>query len=164
MFATYSPPRILISKLDNHSTDAATSNHLYLNKNFISKICGFSDWLRLIELLPGMWKWKRLNFCGSGSTLKKEAGRGSKLGSIWLFKEPEAEAFFIKHGAGMRKRKRLNFCGSGSTLKEAENGSKLGSDKLYTELEAEAKNILQLLHPWTNFLIVLQQKMYRNSN
>jgi len=26
--------------------------------------------------------WKRLNFCGSGSTLKKEDGSGSKLGSI----------------------------------------------------------------------------------
>jgi len=24
------------------------------------------------------WKRKRLNFCGSGSTLKKEAGSGSK--------------------------------------------------------------------------------------
>jgi len=32
----------------------------------------------------GMWKrkrLKRLNFCGSGSTLKKEAGSGSKLGN-----------------------------------------------------------------------------------
>jgi len=29
----------------------------------------------------GMWKRKRLNFCGSGSTLKKEAGSGSKLES-----------------------------------------------------------------------------------
>jgi len=29
------------------------------------------------------WKrWKRLNFCGSGSTFKKEAGSGSELGSI----------------------------------------------------------------------------------
>jgi len=36
--------------------------------------------------------WKRLNFCGSGSTLKKEAGRGSKLGSDQLFSELEAEA------------------------------------------------------------------------
>jgi len=41
--------------------------------------------------------------------------------------EPEAEAFFIKHGAGMWKR--LIFCGSGSTLKkEAGSGSKLESD------------------------------------
>jgi len=63
-----------------------------------------------------MWKRKRLNFCGSGSTLKKEGG--SELGSIWLFEESEAEAFFIKHGAGMWKR--LNFCGSESTLKKLE--------------------------------------------
>jgi len=49
--------------------------------------------------------WKRLKFCRSGNTLKKEAGSGSKLGSIWLFEEPEAEAFFIKHGARMWKRK-----------------------------------------------------------
>jgi len=28
-----------------------------------------------------MWKRKRLNFCRSGSSLKKEAGSGSKLGS-----------------------------------------------------------------------------------
>jgi len=47
--------------------------------------------------------WKRLNFCGSGSTLKKEAR--SELLSIRLFEEPEAEAFFIKRGAGMWKRK-----------------------------------------------------------
>jgi len=44
------------------------------------------------------------------------------------------------------KWKRLNFCGSGSTLKK-EAGSKLGSDQLYTELEAEAKNVLLLPHP-----------------
>jgi len=44
-------------------------------------------------------RWKRLSFCGSGGTLKKEAGSGSELGSILLFEEPEAEAFFIKHGA-----------------------------------------------------------------
>jgi len=37
--------------------------------------------------------------------LKKEAESGRKLGSIWLFEEPEAEAFFIYHGAGMWKRK-----------------------------------------------------------
>jgi len=30
----------------------------------------------------GMWKQKRLNFCGNGRTLKKEAGSESKLGSI----------------------------------------------------------------------------------
>jgi len=37
---------------------------------------------------------KRFNFCGSGSTLKKEAGSGSEFGSIQLFEEPEAKAFF----------------------------------------------------------------------
>jgi len=30
----------------------------------------------------GSWKQKRLNFCGSRSTLKKAAGSGSKPGSI----------------------------------------------------------------------------------
>jgi len=37
----------------------------------------------------GSGSWKRLNFCGSGSTLKKEAGSRSKLGSnfhkTWCF-------------------------------------------------------------------------------
>jgi len=56
--------------------------------------------LKNIKFQPGMWK--RLNFYGSGSTLKKEAGSGSKLGSIWLF--DELEAFFIKHGAGMSRK------------------------------------------------------------
>jgi len=58
------------------------------------------------ECGSGSWKqklWKQLNFCRSGNTLKKEAG--NKLGCIWLFEEPEAEAFFIKHGTGMWKRK-----------------------------------------------------------
>jgi len=40
-----------------------------------------------------------VKFCGSGSTLKKEAGSGSEHGSILIFEEPEAEALFIKHGA-----------------------------------------------------------------
>jgi len=39
-----------------------------------------------VEMLQtGVWKqkwWKQLNFCGSGSTLKKEAESGSKFGSI----------------------------------------------------------------------------------
>jgi len=52
-----------------------------------------------------MWKRKWLNFCESRSTLKKETGSGSKLGSMCCFEEPEAEAFFIKHGAGMWKLK-----------------------------------------------------------
>jgi len=39
--------------------------------------------------------------------------------------------------------------GNGSTLKkEAGSVSKLESDLLYTELEAEAKNIILLPHPW----------------
>jgi len=57
----------------------------------------------------------------------KEAG--SELGSIWLFEEPEA--FFIKHVAHGRdtEAEAVKFSGSESTLKkEAESGSKLGSD------------------------------------
>jgi len=30
----------------------------------------------------GSGSWKRLNFCGSGSTLKKEVGSGNEFGSI----------------------------------------------------------------------------------
>jgi len=30
----------------------------------------------------GSGSWKRLNYSGSGNTLKKEAGSGSELGSI----------------------------------------------------------------------------------
>jgi len=54
--------------------------------------------------------------------------------------EPEAEAFFVKFGAKMWKRKleAVKFCRS---------GRKLGSDKLYTKLEAEAKIILLLPYP-----------------
>jgi len=40
---------------------------------------------RDVEAEAGNWKrkrWKWLNFCGSGSTLKKEAGSRSELGSI----------------------------------------------------------------------------------
>ena len=50
----------------------------------------------------GMWKWKRwkwLIFCGSGSTLIKEVGSGSELGSKSVEKELEAEAFFSKSGS-----------------------------------------------------------------
>ena len=51
------------------------------------------------NLESGMWKRKRkqrkrLNCCGSGSTLMKEVGRGSELGSVSVEKEPEAGAFF----------------------------------------------------------------------
>jgi len=78
--------------------------------------------------------WKRKH-------LKKKAGSGSELGSIWLFAEPEAEAFFIKHEAGMWKRKRwkrLNFCGSGRTLKK-EAGSKQTRKRLRLKKEAGSK-------------------------
>jgi len=37
--------------------------------------------------------------------VEAEVRSGSELGSIWLFEEPEAEVFFIKHGAGMWNRK-----------------------------------------------------------
>ena len=47
----------------------------------------------------GSWKRKRLIFCGSGSTLMKEVGYGSELGSETVEKEPEAEAIFFKSGA-----------------------------------------------------------------
>jgi len=59
---------------------------------------------------------------------------------------------FIKHveaEAVKFLRKRLNSCGS-TLNKEAGIGSKLGSDYLYTELDAEANNIL--LHPHPRFL------------
>ena len=47
----------------------------------------------------GSGSWKRLNFCGSGSTLIKEVGSRSELGSESVEKELEAEAFFSKSGA-----------------------------------------------------------------
>ena len=40
-----------------------------------------------------------INFCGSGSTLMKEVGSGSKLGSESVEKEQEAEAIFSKSAA-----------------------------------------------------------------
>jgi len=59
--------------------------------------------------------WKRKHF-------QERCWKRKQLGSIWLFEELEAEAFFIKHGAGMWKqqqtRRRLTLCGVG-------NGSKL---------------------------------------
>jgi len=39
----------------------------------------------------GMLKRKRLNFCGSGSTLKKQAR--SELGSIWLLRSRKRKHF-----------------------------------------------------------------------
>ena len=46
-------------------------------------------------LQPGMWKRKRLIFCGSGSTLMEEVGSGSES----VENELEAEAIFSKSGA-----------------------------------------------------------------
>jgi len=77
----------------------------------------------------GSGSWKQLNFCGNGGTLKKEAGSGSKLGSIWLFEEPEVDfhktrgrdmevvKFLRKHfeeRSWMQTRKRLTLYGAGS--------------------------------------------------
>jgi len=58
-----------------------------------------THWFMQTLLESGMWK--RLYFCGSrsGSTLKKEVGSRSKLGSIWFFEELEAEALYRKTGA-----------------------------------------------------------------
>ena len=49
-----------------------------------------------------MWKrkwWKWLIFSGNGSTLMKEDGSESELGSKSVEKEPEEEAIFPKSGA-----------------------------------------------------------------
>jgi len=42
-----------------------------------------------------IWKWKRLNFCGSGSTLKKEAG--SRSNQLYMELEAEAKIFYCFH-------------------------------------------------------------------
>jgi len=50
-----------------------------------------------------------------------------------------------------RTRKRPTLSGAGSGSKKSQewrSGSELGSDQLYPEPEAEAKNILLLPHPW----------------
>jgi len=105
-------------------------NKLFKTKSSNRQInCSKSHQISKLLLKPGMWKQKRLNFYGSRSTLKKETGSGSKLGSIWLFEE--LEAFFIKHGAGMWKQ--LNFCESGSTLKK----------KIEAEANSEATSFIQ---------------------
>jgi len=79
-------------------------------------------------------RWKHVNFCGSESTLKREAEIGSKLGSIWLFEEPKA--FFITHwqerGSGSWKRKleaveEVKFLWKRKHFEER-SGIKLGSD------------------------------------
>ena len=49
----------------------------------------------LLEFPAGVWKRKRIISCGSGNTLKKEAG--SELGSMTLQEELEAEAKHFKN-------------------------------------------------------------------
>jgi len=84
-----------------------------------SKGCGSGSWKRK--------RWKRLNFCGSGITLKKEAG--SELGSIFhktWDRDVEAEAVEVVKFLWNRKhfeerswkrkktRKQLTLYGAGS--------------------------------------------------
>jgi len=120
----------------DHNKDTSVTSKLQRSNALIY----FTEHTRDVEACSS-WKrkrWKRLNFCGSGNALKKEAGSGSELGSFWLFEEPGVEAFFINMGQG---------CGSGSG----------GSGYVFVEaealwrkkLEAEAKNIVLLPHPWS---------------
>jgi len=51
----------------------------------------FEPGVRKQKLEAVKFWWKRKHF--------EEAGSRSELGSIWLFEEPGAETFFIKHGA-----------------------------------------------------------------
>ena len=84
-------------------------------------------------LQTGMWKrkwWKRLNFFGSGSTLMKETGSESQLGSK------------ILSGAERGSKK----------FQRWRSGSEPESIKLQEVLEAEALKIWLLSHPglhWT---------------
>jgi len=57
------------SKIHFFSNAFALTGPYPLNLHYFKQGCGSVSWKR----------WKRLNFCGSGSTLKKEAGSGSKL-------------------------------------------------------------------------------------
>ena len=52
-------------------------------------------WRRKLEAEPV----EAVKFSGSGSTLMKEVGSESELGSESIEKEPEAEAIFSKSGA-----------------------------------------------------------------
>jgi len=97
------------------------------NSHFHVEQCSTLNWHQLHIRNRGCGSWKRLNFCGSGSTLKKEAGNGSNLGSVRLFEQPEAEAFFIKHGAGMWKLEAVKFLWKWKHFEEAGSGSNLGS-------------------------------------
>ena len=70
-----------------------------LRHGTVSKTALFQKWYQGCG--SGSWKGKWLIFCGSrsGSTLIKEVGSGSKLGSKSVEKELEAEANFSKSGA-----------------------------------------------------------------
>jgi len=74
-------------------------------------------WKWKLEAVKLLWKqkhfkersWKQKHF-------KERSWKRKRTRKHLIFEEPEAETFFIKHGAGMWKRKRwkqLNFCGSG---------------------------------------------------
>jgi len=49
------------------------------------------------EFKPGMWKRMRLNFCGSRSTLKKEAGREANLEATNFIRSWKQKIFYCFH-------------------------------------------------------------------
>ena len=61
----------------------------------IKPVLQLPNWDKVAQSLLIAGMWKRLNFCGSGSTLMKEVESGSES----VEKEPEAEAIFSKSGA-----------------------------------------------------------------
>ena len=69
----------------------ANAHHTIWGSSKINQGCGSGSWKRK--------RWKRLIFCGSGSTLIKEVGSGSEIGSESVEKEPEEEAILSKSGA-----------------------------------------------------------------
>jgi len=108
--------------------------------------------------------WKRLNFYGSGSTLKKEPESGSKLGSIRLFENPEAvkllwkrKHFEERSWKQTRKHSTFSESGSGSifhktwgrdveekAVKIFVEAEALWRKKLETEANSEAFNFLRI--------------------
>jgi len=56
-------------------------------------------------------KWKQLNFCGSGSTWKKEAESGSKLGTINFLRAGSGNIFHKTWGRDVEAE--AGSCGSG---------------------------------------------------
>jgi len=71
----------------------------------------------------GSGSWKRLNFCGSGSALKKEAG---------------SRRFFMKHGAGMRKLEAVKFFWKRKYFEERSGKRKIFHETWGRDVEAEA--------------------------